>query len=280
MKATERLIYQNSNGEKIEISWFSSYTPLKFTEELTNELTTTKNNYQNGYNYVSDSLESREITIDGFYQLQKNNLLERNLKRVFNPTLSGKLIFDDGTEEKYINVKLESLPSIDNDKGIGKFSINFVAHDPFWRVQEKTEYIALLQPMLSFPLAISKTSGMLFGIKKSILETEIENVGDVESGFRVRFIAKGEVVNPAIINSYTGEKIKINITMKKGDIIEVINEPTRKLVYFNGAKRFNILDRLNTNFFTLDVGKNLIGYQADVNVVNLDVVLYYSPLYM
>lgn len=280
MKATERLIYQNSNGEKIEISWFSPYTPLDYTEELANEITTTKNNYQNGYNYVSDSLESREITIDGFYQLQKNNFLERNLKRVFNPTLPGKLIFYNGTEEKYINVKLESLPSLDNDKGIGKFSINLVAHDPFWRTKERTEYIALLKPLLSFPLVINQNTGMMFGIKESALETEIQNIGDVASGFIVVFKAKGEVVNPSVVNGYTGEKIKLNVTMQKGDVIEVVNEPTKKLIYLNGVKRFNILDRLNTNFFTLAVGKNLLGYQSDTNVVNLDVMLYYSPLYM
>ena len=39
MKKTERLIYQNSNQEKIEISFYSVYMPLSFAEDLDNDMT-------------------------------------------------------------------------------------------------------------------------------------------------------------------------------------------------------------------------------------------------
>ena len=68
--------------------------------------------------------------------------------------------------------------------------------------------------------------------------------------------------------------------MQKGDVIEVINEPNRKLIYINGQKDFSKLDRLQTTFFSLAPGKNMLGYAADENVVNLDVIVYYSPLYL
>ena len=48
MKKSERLIYQNSNQEKIEISFYSVYTPLSFTEDLDNDMTTSKNTLQDG----------------------------------------------------------------------------------------------------------------------------------------------------------------------------------------------------------------------------------------
>lgn len=280
MKKNERLIYTNDNGNKLEISWFSSFTPLSFADDLDNEMTTSKNNLQDGETYISSSLESRQIKIDGFFQLDTSRELERQLRKVFNPKLSGKLVFDDGEKERYINVRAVALPEITRKQRYAGFSIDLIAHDPFWREQERTEYIALLTAQLHFPLVIPKKRGIIFGLKRSILETEINNIGDVAAGFRVVFKAKGTVVNPCIVNSYTGERIKLNYTMGKGDTIEVINEPSRKLIYINGVKDFSKLDRLATTFFALEVGKNLIGYQADENVVNLDVIVYYSPLYL
>lgn len=280
MKKNERLIYENASGEKIELSWFSPYTVLSFEEALDNELITAKTNLQDGESYISDSLGSREISIAGYYQLAISNALERNLKKIFNPKMTGKLIFSDEEAEKYINVKAVSLPEIGRKSNMATFNIELVAYDPFWRTQEKTEYITLLQGMLSFPLSISKTKGMIFGLRRSILETEVINIGDMESGFKVVFKANGMVKNPQVFDAYTKEMIRLNYTMQKDDIIEVINEPFKKNVFINGEKAFKHLDRLGTTFFSLKVGKNLIGYQADENLVNLDVIIYYSPLFL
>ena len=125
------------------------------------------------------------------------------------------------------------------------------------------EYIALLTPKLHFPLVIPKGIGFVWGVKRSILETEVQNVGDAACGFRVIFKAKGSVSNPLVKNSYTGEQIRLLYEMQKGDVIEVINEPNRKLIYINGQKDFAKLDRLKTTFFSLAPGKNMLGYAAD-----------------
>lgn len=281
MKSTEKLIYKNSNNESLEISYFSPYTPLEFSEDMDSEITAVKNNLQDGETFVSESLEVRNITIDGFFQLSRtHNLLERNLRKVFNPKLQGTLTFYALDFERSIEVIPESLPEIKKDGRRGIFSIELVAHNPFWREKEKTEYLALLLPTMNFPLSIPQGQGIAFGVKSSILETEIENVGDVESGFRVVFKARGAVENPSIINSLTGEQIKILYTMAKDDVIEVVNLPGKKQVLVNGVKAFRYLDRLNSVFFNLAVGKNLLGYQADVNTINLDVIVYYFPLYL
>lgn len=280
MKKTERLIYQNSNQEKIEISFFSAYLPTEFSEELDNEQTTSKNNLQDGENFISNSLEPRSINITGVFQLEHSNRLEQQLKRVFNPKLPGKLIFSDIDREKYIQVRVDGLPDIVRGKRMATFDINLTAYDPFWREQERTEYIALLTAKMHFPLAIPKNKGFVWGVRRSMLETEVDNIGDVASGFRVMFKAKGTVLNPAVKNSYTGEQIKILYVMEKGDRIEVVNEPNKKQIYINGNKDFSTLDRLATSFFTLAPGKNLLGYAADENVSNLDVIVYYSPMYL
>ena len=112
------------------------------------------------------------------------------------------------------------------------------------------------------------------------METEVQNIGDVSTGFRVVFRARGEVQNVEVSNKLTNEKIKVNVSMQKGDTVEVINYMNRKMVLFNGQKAFSKLDVQNSTFFSLLPGKNLLGYNADKNAVNLDAIVYYSPLYL
>lgn len=281
MKKTEKLIYTNTNGESIEFSYFSPFFPQDFSEDLDSDIITVKSNLQDGETFVSESLEPRELQIDGFFLLSKsNNVLERRLKRVFNPKLSGTLTFQALDFVRQIDVRPVSIPDIDKTGRRGVFSIDMVAHSPFWREAERMEFLALLSPLLRFPLVIPQ-GGMMFGIRSSILQTEFENVGDVETGFRVVFKARsGTVVNPWVTNVLTGEQIKILYTMEKDDVIEVINYPGRKQVLINGVKSFQHLDRLNSTFFNLAVGKNVMGYQAEENTINLDVIVYYSPAYL
>lgn len=281
MKASEKLTYTNTNGENIELSFFSVYTVRSFSDtDLDNEITTTKTNLQDGETATGAALSSRSLSIDGFYKLTTSNALERQLKRVLNPKLKGVLVYQDTEVERYIDVMLESAPEIKRKPGLAEFTIDFIAHNPYWREREKTEYIALLTPELKFPLQIPQNKGIVFGRRKPLLETEVENIGDVETGFRVIFKAKGVVENPKIINKKTGEEIKILQAMEKGDVIEVINLPYQKQIYLNGEKAFRLLDRKNSSFFMLGVGMNLIGYQADLNTVNLDVAVYYFPLFL
>ncbi len=280
MKSTERLVYQNSNGETVEFSYFSPYTPLEFTEDLDSDIVTVKNHRQDGETYVSDSLEPREIFIDGFFQLsQSNNVLERRLRKVFNPKLPGVLTFHALDFSRQIDVVPESMPSIQKEGRRGIFSIELVAHNPFWREAERMEFLALLSPLLRFPLVIPQ-GGMMFGIRSSILQTEFDNVGDVETGFRVVFRARGTVINPEVKNVLTGERLRILYEMEKDDVIEVLSYPGKRQVLINGEKSFQYLDRLNSTFFNLAVGKNVMGYQADENTINLDVIVYYSPAYL
>ncbi len=280
MKSTDKLVYKNANGESIEFSYFSPYTPTEFIENLDSDITTTKNYQQDGETYVSDSLEPRELVINGSFKLSKtNSVLERKLKRTLNPKLDGVLTLQSADYTRQIDVRPLSMPDIRNKGRRGIFSIELVAHDPFWQEAERMEFLALLEPLLHFPLVIPQ-GGMMFGLRSSILQTEFENLGDVETGFRVVFRARGTVINPEVWNVLTGERLRILYEMEKDDVIEVLSYPGRKQVLINGEKTFQHLDRLNSTFFNLAVGKNVMGYQADENTINLDVIVYYSPAYL
>lgn len=281
MKSTEKLIYTNANNETVEFSYSSVYTPLKFSEDMSSKIITTKINLQDGETVIGESLDARAISIDGFFQLSVNgNYLERQLKKVLNPKLAGVLTFYALDSVRSIDVMPEGLPEITKETGRGIFSIDLIAHTPLWREQEKVEQLSVLTPLFHFPLVIPKNKGIVFAIRLSTLEAPIVNVGDVESGFRVVFEARGPVENPSIINVLTGERIKVLCAIGAGDTVEILNYPYKKQILINGIKSFGSLDRLNSSFFNLVVGDNLVGYQADVNTVNLDVTVYYYPLYL
>ncbi|WP_352399383.1 phage tail domain-containing protein [Anaerotignum sp.] len=277
-----KIIYRNEVGGEIEFSPFSAYFVENIEEETKNNITTNKTNLIHGENYISNTLESRYISLSGL--IDKNSTtkaLIRNLTKVVNPTLKGKLIYQNENEVKEIEVIPEQIPDINANGGLIRYEVSLMACNPFWKNTEKTEYLALFMPMLTFPLVIEQEEGMVFSLKDSVLETEFNNQGDVESGVRVLFKARGGTVqNPKIMNDLTGEFIKLNYSMEKGDSIEVISYPEKKKVTVNSTiNGFRYLD-IESNFFNLLVGKNKLSYIADENTINLDVIVYYTPRFL
>lgn len=275
------LIYRNEAGAEILFSPFSAYYPEEVTEEVKNKINTQKTNLLHGNALVSCTLESRYITISGFIERTGAvAALREKLIQAVNPTLKGMLIHNNQMEQREIEVIAEDIPTVVAAGGMIRYDIKLQACNPFWQNKEKVEQLALLTPKLAFPLVIPYGRGIVFGSKKSVLENEVINLGDTESGFRVIFKARGNVVNPEIYNKLTGERIKIHYVMAKGEVIEVINYPEKKKITLNQMDNgFKYLD-VESAFFHLKVGKNIIGYIAEENTVNLEVILYYTPRYL
>lgn len=276
------LTYKNELSKSIDFSFFSPYNLISVEEELTNNINTTKQNLIHGTTYISSTLGERLITISGFLVCNKHTKdLRIELIKVFNPTLKGKLIAKNEKSIKEIDVIIEKVPEPKEDNGVISFNIDLIANKPFWNEREKAEYLALLKPMLAFPLAIPKNKGIVFGKRKPVLESIVNNIGDVESGFKVVFKAKGgSVTNPKIYDIYNNKFIKINYVMEKGDILEIISYPESKKITLNGTENaFKYLD-MDSDFFNLKIGDNKLGYSAKENTINLDVILWYSPRYL
>lgn len=278
----ERLIYQNEQGQEVEFSYISPYILNTIIESVPNEITTIKQSNRDGELYASSALSVRDIKIK--ISIKNNSgyidALKKNIVSILNPKLKGKLIYKNNSGEKEIDVFLDAIPQFKFNRGTIDVDIDMVALNSYWTEKDKTEYLALLTPRFTFPIIIPQNKGIIFGSRKSILETEVINIGDVDSGFRVVFKAKGTVRNIEVENKLTGQKIKVLYEMQKDDIIEIINYPNKKMILVNNEKAFKYLDIENSNFFNLKVGKNLLGYNAELNAINLDVVLFYRPLYL
>ncbi len=122
------------------------------------------------------------------------------------------------------------------------------------------------------------------GHRVSNLIVNINNTGAVECGMRIQFKALATVINPSLFNINTREFIKINKTLNAGDVLECTTEFSNKrieMIRNNGSREnvFNWID-LDSEFLQLEPGDNLLRYNADSGIDNLEVAIYYTPLYL
>lgn len=285
----EKLKYTNSKGESVEISHSSLFFLNKVDGlgAVKNIINVQKSPFQDGVTPTGESLDTRNITIEGSITItDKEELLKhkRKLYKVFNPKLQGNLRYELGDFKKEINCKVEFAPDFPAvDSKFKKFLIQLFCPSPFWRdIQENKNEIAVWLGDFEFPLEVSQ-EGIEMGHREPSLITNIFNPGDVTCGMRIEFKALATVNTPSLFNVNTREYIKINKTMAAGERIVITTHTGQKRVEkeLNGVlgNAFNWWDDGST-FMQLDVGDNLLRYNAEKNVDNLEVNIYYTPQYL
>jgi hypothetical protein len=249
---------------------------------------TTKALGQNGAHLVSTVLESRDIPITGTILAENKYEMEirkKDLIELVNPLNDLRLIKD--------NYKIEGRPTStikfssnykENNDYICKFVFTLLCANPFWsNVQDEKVDIALWKGSFHFPLVIPQTKGIIMGNKEPSLIVNVLNNGSVETGMVIEFRARGSLSNPSLFNINTREWIKIEKDMVAGEVIKVNTNFGKKRVeqYLNGVttNAFNFLKRGST-FLQLSRGDNLFRYNADSNLDNLEVSIYFSPQYL
>lgn len=196
--------------------------------------------------------------------------LRRRIFRVINPkTLnraSGKrgelLIYYTNDYKKYrIYGKVEDGAEFNDRKNNhDKATISFYCQDPYWLDERGKDIdIKSVRGGLKFGLVLpSKFSTLSF-------YKEIDNVGDTDTSVQIEYI--GPAKNPRITNETTGEYIQVNMeigekeklvidTREGKETVNLITPHETKDVYNNIG--------LNSTFFKLIVGKNLIKYSSDI----------------
>lgn len=262
MELHEKLIYTNNKMEALELSLSSVYTL----------------NAINGRNEVEFA---REVTLQGkiFSMTSEREFLKNVLLKTFNPHVPGTLLYINELTgvKRFLEGNVSDIQtSIKNN--LIHFSIAIESKQP-WKEKAITKNIAVFTPMFHFPL-ILKPGGIVMGYKPTNLEALVDNRAEVPTGFKCRLVAtNGTVINPWIINKDSNRKVKINYAMAKNDVIEIISTDQEKKLFINGKNGFKYID-IDTDFFILEVGKNVIGYGAETNVINLDVILYYTPYFL
>lgn len=127
--------------------------------------------------------------------------------------------------------------------------------------------------------------GQITGYRTLRKEVYLPNDGHVPTGLQIEFIAtRGSVTNPKITlvrtsNGESGKFMRVKIALEKGDVLLIDTNKRHQVIELNGVNVYQKIDRLSQPF-ELEKGDNYLEYYADSNYTNLDVKLYYTPLYL
>ena len=205
--------------------------------------------------------------------------------RFFNPFLPGTLTVKYGNIERLIEYKVDKFSSkIINVNDLLNVTVDLICPNPYWTEPGGiVNDIAYWQGTFEFPLEIDTVNKIEFGRRNDSLIANIENTGDVECGFIIEFKAQGAVKNPSLLNVMTREFIKINRTMKAGEVITVDTRFNKKKVIskFEGDETniLNFID-LNSTFIQLYKGDNYFKYEAEENISNLEIRIVHNNWYL
>lgn len=213
----------------------------------------------------SKKVSSRTITLSAEY-IGENVLEERKrLISLFNPSKTGILIaYFNGSDKKAIEYEIESIKiNLENIYNPISFTVTLMCPDPYFKdVVMQTQVGAVWIDGLKFgfklPFHLRKRETSVNGNVIKI----IENKGHVDCPIQVEF--HGPAENPRVENITTKEFIKINKTLKDGEILYISTEYGNKKVKIKGEdgnikNAFNYID-LDSTFFSLVPGKNSISY--------------------
>lgn len=290
----QRITFTNAAGQSITLTNARPYllTSITGTGAADTDVQMQKAPYQDGQTYIDTLLEPRTIYMEvAILTGNREELFQRRreMVQVFNPKLGPGVLryeYDGGAKEIEATVELAPVfPAGKENRGSGfqRALITLICPNPFWRDVAKTKAeIAIWRGALEFPLELVE-EGLEVGFREPSLIVNIYNPGDVPCGMEIRFKALATVVNPLLFNVNTREELKINKTMTAGEAIIVTTHFGNKRVesWLNGVSTnaFNWLD-LSSTFLQLDPGDNLLRYDAEEGLDNLEVDIYYTPQYL
>lgn len=281
----EKLIFNNNRGQTFEISVSSPFylDGAEGLEALENEFYSVKNYNEDGTNIKGSSVRERNIVIKGRISLNKE-INRQQMIRFFNPKHQFTLKYTNGDVVRYIDCKVEKTPAISRHI-IPQFIISFLCPNPWWYTEEQKFEIAMWVPAFEFELEIDdEGDGIEMGYREPNNVVNVFNDSDTASPLRIEFKAVGSVVEPYIEVVDVGKIVKIEATLQGGDIVTVNTRRGNEYAILerNGVEinYFNYLSYDSDIQLSVDVGDNLIRYDAAQFVSNLEVSIYFMPQFV
>ncbi len=289
-----KIIYENERGISIELNREGPLflASVQGFDGLESDIVSSKSAYQDGISISKTILKDRILTLNCYLEIdteQQRCILKRKLYNAFNPKFKGHMkIYTDAEQLRGAsNLRVIQAPLFDDDyettNELVSFQIQLAMPLPYFEdINENRADFGNDIGNFFFDLEL-KEEGRELSVKNNSIVVNIENLGDAETPLKVVFKAKSTVKNPSIYNVYSKEYIKINRTMSEGEEITVTTDIGNKRVesYLNGVTTniFNDLD-IHSSFMWLDIGDNVIRYDAEEMIEQLEVYIYYTNYYL
>ena len=222
-------------------------------------------------------------TIKTAYVMPYNNdNARRALTKFFTPRLAYKIYVSYMGITRWaegVLYKMQLSETLD-DELLLNATMTFAFANPLWKsVDDFGEDIASVTEKWAFPwLCAINTIGNPVGIYNFDKKVNLFNDGDVLTFPQVIIYAKGYVENPSVI--INGNFVKVNDILYEGDEIVMNLGDLPPTVTKNGNNFLGHCDKQSQfNLMYLDVGDNVLSFDADNGSDNLAVTVYYNKMY-
>lgn len=283
-----RLLYTNARGGSVTIGpppyMLGSFDPGNPQVQFASS----KSPGQDGVSIDGAALDSRAIQITVYLCGDSPADLytkSRALQSVLDPGQNGTLLYANDAGARVIPCRMQYIPTVKDPEGLSQQAlVQLYAPSPYWRdVAETVKTLATWIGDLTFPASFP-TAGVEFGHKAQSLIVDAMNPGDVPCGMRVELTADASVVNPYLLNIYTKEILRVKQTLTAGETLTINTALGEEAVTLmqgrTAADVFHWIDVPDAaDFMQLAPGDNYLRYGAESGMDNLEMFVYYTPLY-
>jgi len=285
---------KSESGDKREFG----ITNITGLESSDLDLNTIDNALVDGTIVDGKRIEKRPVHIDARLLDDTNNAENRQrIIKFFNPKYTGTMTVNHSGTQRKIEYELDGWTFVSKKTIYSRLeiSVDLLCPDPFMQnmdnfgknMAEKVALFAFPWRVLtkkvsgvSDPYKGLALAGQVSGYQLINKSVAISNDGDVPCGLQIKFVAaRGPCTGPKITHVSSGQYMHVNITMSQDDVLLIDTSDRNQIIELNGTNVYQYIDRLSEPF-KLDVGENYLEYEADEKEPNLDVYLYYTPLYL
>jgi phage-related protein len=284
----EKIVLQNKLGS-ITIGGAPPYILNSFDIGAPKStMLTTKAPGQDGVTLEGNLLEQRTPAItltihaDGIQDLYDRR---RKLFAFLLPKTSGTMLYTNNAGTRVIPYVVDGEPTAKSRTGVGmQILVQLYCPDPYWLSTVETRAdMAEWVGDFEFPLIIPEDTGVEMGHRMSTRIVNAYNPGDVPCGIRIEFTALATVTAPSLVNVNTQETMRVKKALSAGDQLIINTATGNETVKMRHTgietNALNYID-IESDFFQLAPGDNLLRYGADDGIDNLECSVYYTPRYM
>ena len=278
------ITFVNANDESFSIqdnyilskNW-SGFSEIPIDHQLS------KAPYQDGKTYIDTLFDPRILTVEFLIKGDnRQEVFDRRLTvtKQFNPKLGvGKIIWEQEDGTTYHLDCIPYTPIFPDGQAQNKWYqvviVQFLAPDPFWYDPTQIQQI-----MVGFSGGFSLPFSFPINFGTVGTQIDVSNSGNVSTP--VIIYLYGEVVDPVITNTTTGEAITISQTVSDGDIL-IINTAfgEKSSLLLSGGVYTNAFEYIDpdSTFWKLEPGSNTISYSVTSEGANAACRVYYFHRY-
>lgn len=265
-----------SNNKTLEVGRNKPYRLLSIEgiEMIGTELNTSNNLFADGASVNDKKIGPKPIIIEIEYQGADKERERGKLSSFFNPRHVGEMYLRFDNEYKMINYEVEGFKArFKNIHEPLKALINLYCPIPFWLSEEpNSKEVVQWEGGMTFPLTLPTTFAT-----EGEREFNLINDGNVEVPVKIEIT--GPATKPEILNTSTGEFIKLKRKVELGETLVITTEYGNKRVEIDGVNAFGYID-LDSTFFSLQVGDNIIKLETEEINENSKIKIEYRNRYV